>query len=203
VPDADPGALDASAWQVLTPARRLGALRRWLADRGVTHGIDGLAQRVVDELPGLATARWPVDNLRQLRLYRGRLSLVWLPAMPAGASPSKEAPAPVQAGRHALDAWGGVLELVPVEQGGVSPSLLASAGLRDRRAGDQFQFTARSSARSLKKQYQDRAVPAWERSGPIIAAGDRVVFVPGLGIDARVVAPAGELQFAIHWLPDD
>ena len=94
-----------------------------------------------------------------------------------------------------------MLELFAVQQGGVSPALLSGAVLRARLPGDKFQFGARSVARSLKKQYQDRAVPVWLREGPIVAAGDQLVFVPGLGIDARAMAAEGEPQLAIHWHP--
>jgi tRNA(Ile)-lysidine synthase len=195
-------ALDAAALQALTPARRIGALRRWLAGEGVTHGLDRLAQRVADELPGLSAARWPIDTTCELRLYRRRLGVVPVAATPTSEMPLGEVPSPAGVGRHVLPAWGGVLELARAVQGGVSPSLLATACLRTRRPGDQFQFSARSAARSLKKQYQDRAVPAWQRGGPIIAAGELIVFVPGLGVDARAMAKAGEPQLAIRWLPD-
>jgi tRNA(Ile)-lysidine synthase len=195
-------ALDTAALQALTPARRIGALRRWLAGEGVTHGLDRLAQRVAEELPGLSAGRWLVDTKCELRLYRRRLSVVPAPSTPTTELPSSEVPAPGSPGLHVLPAWGGVLELSPAVQGGVSPSLLATASVRARRPGDQFQFSARSGARSLKKQYQDRAVPAWQRGGPIIAAGELIVFVPGLGIDARAMAKADEPQLAIRWLPD-
>ena len=196
-------ALDAQALLALTPARRIGALRLWLAERQITHGLDRLAQRVAVELDRPSTARWPADAMRELRLYRGRIALVSLTALPTGEAAFREVPAPIGPGRHAMPAWGGSLELAATAQGGVSPGLLATATLRARRPGDQFQFSARSAARSLKKQFQDRAVPAWQRGGPIIAAGEAIVFVPGLGVDARAMAKAGEPQLSIRWLPGD
>lgn len=196
------GGLDAGVLLALTPARRVAALRHWLAESGVTHGLDGIAGRVAREMNGVSAAQWPVDAVREARLYRGRLTLVERHAVAAGAGMPREEPVPVTAGRHELPAWGGVLEITPVSRGGVSLGLLEAACLRARRPGDRFQFAPRSAARSLKKQYQDRAVAAWERSGPIVAAGERIVFVPGLGIDARAWATPDEPQFGIHWLPD-
>ena len=55
--------------------------------------------------------------------------------------------------------------------------------------------------RSLKKQYQALGVPAWARHGPLLLSGDALVFVPGLGIDARALAAPGEPQLALHWEP--
>ena len=55
-------------------------------------------------------------------------------------------------------------------------------------------------ARSLKKQFQARSVPAWEREGPLLFMADgRLLFVPGLGIDAALQAAPGEPQLAIRW----
>ena len=53
--------------------------------------------------------------------------------------------------------------------------------------------------RSLKKQFQAAAVPDWQRDGPLVYSGGQLVFVPGLGIDARVIALPGQAQVALHW----
>ena len=42
-------------------------------------------------------------------------------------------------------------------------------------------------------------VPAWERDGPLIYSGGQLVFVPGLGIDARVQALPGQPQLGLRW----
>ena len=54
-------------------------------------------------------------------------------------------------------------------------------------------------ARSLKKQYQAADVPAWERDGPLVYSGGQLVFVPGLGIDARALALPGQPQLGLRW----
>ncbi|MGY0198527.1 TilS substrate C-terminal domain-containing protein [Leptothrix sp. BB-3] len=56
--------------------------------------------------------------------------------------------------------------------------------------------------RSLKKQFQDAGVPSSARFAPLIWRGDVLVQVPGLGVDARSVAPDGQPQWALHWQPD-
>ncbi|MFM2329182.1 MAG: hypothetical protein RLZZ494_1285, partial [Pseudomonadota bacterium] len=69
-----------------------------------------------------------------------------------------------------------------------------------------FQFEPHSTARSLKKQYQARAIPAWQRHGPLLCAGPAqgggMLFAPGLGVDARARATNGEPQWLPEWLPD-
>jgi tRNA(Ile)-lysidine synthase len=39
------------------------------------------------------------------------------------------------------------------------------------------------------------------RDGPIVCSDGVTVFVPGLGIDARARAAAGEAQVGLAWLP--
>jgi hypothetical protein len=35
----------------------------------------------------------------------------------------------------------------------------------------------------------------------VVCSAERIVFVPGLGVDARAVAAADESQVALTWLP--
>ena len=46
---------------------------------------------------------------------------------------------------------------------------------------------------------QSAGVPAWQRDGPLLYAGDALLFVPGLGIDARQWADAGVPQLHLRW----
>jgi tRNA(Ile)-lysidine synthase len=58
-------------------------------------------------------------------------------------------------------------------------------------------------ARSLKKQFQARAVPAWAREGPLLYTDQaQLLFVPGLGIHASLWAAPGEPQWGLRWCPD-
>jgi tRNA(Ile)-lysidine synthase len=58
--------------------------------------------------------------------------------------------------------------------------------------------------RSLKKQYQAAGIAAWQREGPLLYAGELLVFVPGLGLDARACAqpPHGRRStLTLRWRP--
>ncbi|WP_294636130.1 tRNA lysidine(34) synthetase TilS, partial [uncultured Aquabacterium sp.] len=85
---------------------------------------------------------------------------------------------------------------------GVPWSALQHMRVAPREAGAQFQAGPGRPARSLKKQFQQAAVPAWLRRGPLCWQGGSVLFVPGLGMDARHWAAAGEPQWALQWVPD-
>jgi tRNA(Ile)-lysidine synthase len=90
-----------------------------------------------------------------------------------------------------------------VKEGGVPLAWLAQAELRARSGGEQFQAGLGRPARSLKKQFQAAELPAWERSGPLVYSGGQLVFVPGLGIDARVIGLPGQPLVTLLWEPAD
>jgi len=84
----------------------------------------------------------------------------------------------------------------------VAPELLAHARAQARVGGESFQRGAGRPARALKKQFQDAGVPVWARQGPLLWAADQLVWVPGLGVDARAMAAPGQVQWALEWVFD-
>lgn len=197
---ADMAGLRVADWARLGPARRRQALREWL--RGVARGApESLVQRLAEELPAARGGSWPAPD-GGLALYRGRLAR----AAPAPAPwPAAGGPAARfdlrRAGLHPLPGWGGSLQVERVRQGGIPAARLAAVQARERRGGERFQRAPRSLPRSLKKQFQAAAVPAAQRHGPLLFDGDALLYVPGLGIDARCLAAEGEPQFSLSWRP--
>ncbi|HEY5719093.1 MAG TPA: tRNA lysidine(34) synthetase TilS [Gammaproteobacteria bacterium] len=196
------GALRLAPWRVLSPARQRNVLRLWLI-RVLGRGApQTLLERLLHELPGSATAEWPAPGMT-LRRYRGRLS-----AAPARAAcPSAAAPPQpvriVAAGMYPMRAQAGRLHVVATQTGGVSLQVLHDAQWRARSGGERFQRAPGTPPRSLKKQFQAAGVDAWQRNAPLLFGADgRLIFVPGLGIDARMQAVAGAPQFALSWEPD-
>ncbi|MEO5733136.1 MAG: tRNA lysidine(34) synthetase TilS [Rubrivivax sp.] len=203
---ADDGRLQTLAWRVLPPARRRNALAAWLARCSAGGVSTRLLDRLMQELPVCVTARWPVPG-GELRLYRGMLS------MDEGAASEKAktreppvAPLPIDLSL-AVDTrvpfWQGCLHVEPTPHDGVASSMLAHLVARPRCGGERFRLDALAPARSLKLQYQARGVPAWERQGPLLyTAGGRLLWVPGLGVDAALRAPHSVPQWHILWRSD-
>ena len=106
-----------------------------------------------------------------------------------------------RAGTYALPGWAGSLQVERVRDGGVPLAWLAQLELRPRAGGEQFQAGIGRPPRSLKKQYQDAGVPMWERTGPLVYSGGQLVFVPGLGLDARIIGLPGQPLATLRWLP--
>lgn len=191
--------LDLKAWQGLSAARQVNALRAWLHAHSGRIAPASLVQRLVLELPGTGPAQWTLPS-GVLHRHRGRLIFT----VEESAAPTPEALREaslsiVGAGRFALAGWGGELVAKRVKEGGVPLAWLAHLALRPRAGGEKFQAGIGRPARSLKKQYQAANIPEWERNGPLVYSGGQLVFVPGLGLDARVLALPGQPQLSLHW----
>jgi tRNA(Ile)-lysidine synthase len=187
-------------WLELSAARRANALRAWVKRCSGEMPPAGPILRLLAELPVLRQARWPLGD-GELRLYRGGLR--WsLPTEAAHEPDRRESSFGVRrAGVYALPGWGGQFRVERVESDGVPLAWLARLELRARTGGERFQAGLGRPPRSLKKQYQDADLPAWERDGPLVYSGGQLVFVPGLGLDARVVGLPGQVLVSLHWQP--
>lgn len=192
------GRLQLGPWLKLSEARRRNLMRHWLADQVPGSVPESLLDRLERELPRLRTGRWPAGP-GELRLHGDALSW-WAhheaSAVGAGASLAIDLSA---AGSYRLAGWRGHLLVTEVQSGGVEAGLLATASVRSRRGAEQFQSAPKSTARSLKKQFQAHGVPAWDRDGPLVWLGNRLAYVAGLGLDARCIAPPGVPQRGLRW----
>lgn len=193
------GQLDVAAWRTLPPARRLNALRVWLQRCLPASPSASLLHRLSVELATARAARWPAPDGGELRLYRGLLSLSVTIRAQKGVDEARvidlDRPRTVDA-----PGWDGHFISEPCEREGTAPELLRRVVIVARQGGERFRLAPQGMARSLKKQFQARAVPAWERDGPLLFTTDgRLLFVPGLGIDAALQAAPGQPQLAIRW----
>ncbi len=188
--------LSIAAWRELSIARQTHSMRAWLRDRSGQPAPASLIDRLLSELDAEGSKRWPTPT-GELRSYRGRLQ--WLGV---AAAPKEGGPISVdlsQTGRHVIASWGGFFEVSEAVSNGLSTRLARRVTLHARAPGDRFQSGPGRPPRSLKLQYQAAAIAASERRGPIVWADDRMVFVPGLGLDARAIAEPGEAQVSLRW----
>jgi tRNA(Ile)-lysidine synthase len=200
---ADERGLDVAAWRALSVARRRQALLRWLRSALAEAPSSTLVERLMDEAIATgAERRWPA-GVGELRSYRGRLQSFVAPSS-ARSTPIEKARLVVdlsRPGRHEIVGWGGSICVDRVETGGIAATTAARLEVRPRAPGDRFQAGASRPPRSLKLQFQANGVAPAVRDGPLVCRDGVTVFVPGLGIDARARAAAGEAQVALTWLP--
>jgi tRNA(Ile)-lysidine synthase len=198
---ADGDGLGVVPWLALSPARRANLLRAWLSSQGEAGVPETLVQRLLRELPAaVAGAAWPW-HAGDLRLHAGHLRVVPARAVGAWLEPIRLDLS--RAGHYAVPPWRGAFEVSRVTSGGLTPDRLRRCELRGRVGAEQFQRSRHSVPRSLKKQFQAAGVPQWQRDGPLLYVGNTLLYVPGLGIDARVQAEADKPMLGLRWLSDD
>ena len=200
----DAQGLQVAAWLELPPARRSNALRQWLAQQHGDPAPASLVVRLLEEVPARRTGRWPL-GASELHLHRGvlrRATVARSELLAASNAAPETALAVRRAGRYSLPGWAGALRVERVDAGGVPLAWLAHCELRPRAGGEQFQSGLGRPPRSLKKQYQAAGVSMWGRGGPLVYSGGQLVFVPGLGLDTRVIGLPGQPMVALRWLPD-
>ena len=177
---SDGHALRLAPWRALSAARQANALRAWLRAQLGRGAPQALIERLLRELPGTGPAQWASEGVT-LRRYRGRLEAT--------------------AGSLTTLCISGQLQTTPVEEGGVALTDLEGARWQPRQGGERFQRAPGTPPRSLKKQFQAAAVPAWQRDAPLLFAADgRLLFVPSLGLDARALAAPGKPQCTLSWV---
>lgn len=204
-PDSDGHSLNAAALIARPGPERRELLRHWYAELAGRPLSKTWVDRLDAELAAGASpdrhAHWPDVSLG---LYRGLLS--WhgdAPQHVKGVTAVVDEVVRISApGAYALPQWGGVLrvdEALPGELGVPWP-LLAELSVRARVGGEDFQIAANRPARILRKQFQALGVPAWLRDAPLFYASDRLVLVPALGMDARVLTESMQSLARLAWL---
>ena len=194
------GLLQLTPWLTLSSARRANVLRAWLATHWRQGPPDSIVQRLLHELPLATAGRWPAQAGRELVLYRGRLR--WAHSHAAAVTGARRHCDLRGARSVHLDDWAGTLTLIRAQNHGLAESDLSRLELRPRTGGERFSLTPKAIPRSLKKQFQTAAVEVDDRRGPLLWRDNALVFVPGLGIDARHWAADGQPQWQLTWIGD-
>ncbi|WP_233802013.1 tRNA lysidine(34) synthetase TilS [Paraburkholderia sp. HP33-1] len=82
----------------------------------------------------------------------------------------------------------------------------ASLSARARGGGERMRVgTSNAPSRTLKNLFQERGIPAWKRDVPLLYIGDKLLFVPLIGVNraaARDTSQHGEARVKIAWRED-
>jgi tRNA(Ile)-lysidine synthase len=174
-------------------------LREFLASHGLRAPSEAKLVEMLKQLAAGGTGTLLQHDGAALRLYRGKVHVA--PARIAhekGFSPvawKGEARLPIPS-------LGGEIRFRRVRGEGMDESRLrpGACTIRTRSGGERLQPDARRPGRTLKNLFQEAGVPAWERERlPLLFCGEDLVWVPGLGIDARYQAPKGSAGVVPEW----
>jgi tRNA(Ile)-lysidine synthase len=175
-------------------------LREFLAARGMRAPSERKLLEMLKQLgsgrPGARTAILHDGAL--LRVWRGALQL----SRPGGPAPRFEPLAWGGEARLALPGLGGELLFRRRRGAGIDAARLEGreCELRARAGGERLQPDARRPRRTLKNLFQESGVPPWERDRlPLLFCGEDLVWVPGIGVDARYQATPGARGVLPEW----
>ncbi|WP_301100947.1 tRNA lysidine(34) synthetase TilS [Propionivibrio sp.] len=193
------GRIGLAAFNALSPPRARNLLRfAWLAagfrapdTRWINEALRQLA--TADSFSETCVAT--VDGV--LHVYRGELHIL-------GHGPDAPGTARPWAGESELPWAGGRLRFVSGTGSGIRRSLFVDGEVvvRPRQGGEHLQPDARRPRRSLRKLFQEAAIPPWERTRlPFLWIGGRLAWVGGLGVEAAFACAPGEAGIVPVWEP--
>ncbi|MBU1691468.1 MAG: tRNA lysidine(34) synthetase TilS [Gammaproteobacteria bacterium] len=205
------GNLRVDALHRLSGARARNLLRYWLAELGISMPSAGRLENLLQQLCSArddAQIRISLGSA-VIRRYRGEVHLEPTATCPrvGGARELPEckkkilAPLPeaalIWSLQDALDlpGSGGRLVFEWTTGQGLSLARLTSAPvtIRLRQGGERLRPDCLRPTRSLKNLLQEAGMPPWQRQRlPLLFSGEKLAFVPGVGIDCDYRVQEGE-----------
>jgi tRNA(Ile)-lysidine synthase len=190
--DAAGGAIDAAALAGLPPARARNLLRWFLHARGLPPPSSARLEAMLRQLAGArADARVALVHAGAIvGRHRGRVI--------AHAAPPGDYLRPWH-GEPTVELPHGELAFEPAEGAGIDAARVAAGlAIRPRHGGERLRLAPGEARRALKSLLRESGLPVWERESlPLVANGDTLVAVPGIGVDAAWRAQPGRPG----WLP--
>jgi tRNA(Ile)-lysidine synthase len=194
----DGEALSVPGLRALSSARCMNAVRFWLGEAHVeppsmarlSEALRQIFDAQIDQLPCI------VWGDRALRRYRQRLLLTEASPPRLQARPWLH---PLESGVELAPNLG-VLAFV-AQSGGIVPGALPDALMVRARAGGETLKPGRAAkTQSLQHLFQSQGVLPWMRDAlPLVFAGDALIAVGDLWVDARWCAAPDAPGFALQW----
>ena len=175
--------------------RQAGAdelLRKFLQTKGLRAPSEAKLAEMLKQLTSRGSRTLIEHDGARLRLYRGKVFqdrdlAAFRPLTWKGEA------------RLALPELGGELRFRRVRGKGIAADA-KPLQVRIRKGGERLQPDSRRPRRTLKNLFQEAGVPPWERDRlPLLTSGTDVVWVPGLGVDAKYRAAKNESGFLPEW----
>jgi len=195
----DGDALSVPGLRALSPPERINAIRFWLCEAGVeppstarlTEALRQVFEAKVDHLPTIA---WGNNALRR---YRQRVFLT--DAHPPRLEGTR---CWTSASESAVELGANLGQLRwALQIGGIDVARLpASLSVRRREGGEALKPAAQAKTRSVQHLCQSQGVLPWMRDAlPLVFAGDALIAVADLWMDARWCAAPAEPGLGIVW----
>lgn len=197
---ADGVTLSVLRFNELNTARQRNVLRHWLREHKLAMPSAAQLARVLVDVVGARQDRTPMVRWSgvEVRRYRDQLyAMTPLPFHDAGAiydwDLSRELPLSALGKLGARAVLGHGVGLASLQNNPVT--------VRFRRGGEQCRPSGQTHHRELKKLFQERGIPPWQRDRiPLLYVGDELAAVVGYWICEPFAAQSDELGYVVEWL---
>jgi tRNA(Ile)-lysidine synthase len=171
-------------------------IHRWLYRQNVRSPSAAVLQRIVSEVVNARVDAQPEVAFANGSVRRFRTALYWVPNV-------GEPTAPPDVVSDQWQHWAGVGWL-HLRQSSEGPGRIrgepADWHWRLREGGESLWPAGRSARRDLKRLLQEYRLPSWQRDRvPLVFAGDELVAVANLTVDAAWQAKPGEPGWLLDW----
>jgi tRNA(Ile)-lysidine synthase len=167
-------------------------LRKFLQTKGLRAPSEAKLIEMLKQLTSRGSRTLIEHDGARLRVYRGKIHED-RPAQPFSPVSWKGER------KLALPELGGELRFKRARGKGIAAGA-KPLQVRVRKGGERLQPDPRRPRRTLKNLFQEAGVPPWERDRlPLLTSGDDVVWVPGLGVDAKYRAAKNASGILPEW----
>jgi tRNA(Ile)-lysidine synthase len=171
-----------------------GLLRAYLKGKGLRAPSEA---KLVEMLRQLGAGRGAIaHDGKTLRIYKERIFVE-----SSGKEHRRFEPRLWQ-GETKLALAGGELHFRRVRGEGIDPRLVKRGGfeVRLRSGGERLQPDPARPRRTLKNLFQEAGIPPWERERlPMLYCGEELVWVPGIGVDAKYASRGRRAGLLPEW----
>jgi tRNA(Ile)-lysidine synthase len=183
-------------------ARQGNVLRHWIKQLSGKTPPAAVLARILHDVTGSRRDSEPCVRWGSFEIRRYREEMFLLHQTGIEDQPGEKDW--VLAGPLALPGAGGILTATAETGCGIRVAAVPDGRVRVawRQGGECCMPAGRGHHHSLKKLFQERGIPPWERSRiPLIYIQDRLAAVAGLWICEPFQAGPAESGFRINWLP--
>lgn len=187
----------------LNPARAKNLLRYFLAQKMSYLPSTAKMDELLRQLCAITSDNhfsFQFENI-EIRCFRGTIE-----CLPIKSTTEKHFIIPWQGEKQLfIEPLQGMLVFTKQSGTGIDLQKLSrqAVTIRSRSGGEKFQLNTARPRRSLKKIFQEAALPPWERNTlPLLFCADTLIWVAGIGIDCHFQAPPDAPGLKVTWLPN-
>lgn len=196
------GKIQVNCIRMLSFARAKNLLRYNLLQRGITPPSTMKLETILHQILSTRPDSQPYISFgnTEIRCHKGSIYI-----LPSKTSFPGSARYVWNGEAHlVLNNFNGTIHFTEVKNHGISQKKISTEliTIRSRKGGERLMPACNRPRRSLKNLLQEASIPPWERNTiPLMFYGEKLIWVPGIGIDCEFQVKSEELGILPIWDP--